>query len=100
MTPDLEARLREILLRTTLQVADDEEGDASERYIESALREVAALAAQEQRERDEVIMRQFVGWLSADIKELHHVLVPDLADSLDRFLVVIRATAPEIAKEK
>jgi len=31
-------------------------------------------------------MREFVGWLSADIPELHHVEIPRLADSLERFL--------------
>lgn len=29
--------------------------------------------------------RQFIGWLSADIPELHAVEVPVLADSWDRF---------------
>lgn len=33
-------------------------------------------------------MREFCGWLSADIPELHQVEVPRLADSLDRFLAL------------
>jgi hypothetical protein len=33
-------------------------------------------------------MREFVGWLSADIDELHAVEVPLLADSLARFLAL------------
>jgi hypothetical protein len=34
------------------------------------------------------VMREFVGWLSADIAELHAVEVPLLADSLERFLLL------------
>jgi hypothetical protein len=30
-------------------------------------------------------VRQFIGWLSADIPELHKVEVPRLADSWERF---------------
>ncbi len=37
------------------------------------------------------LLRQFVGWLSADIDELHFIPVPCLSDSLDRFLT---ATEP------
>lgn len=33
-------------------------------------------------------MREFVGFLSADVPELHTVEVPRLAESLDRFLQV------------
>jgi hypothetical protein len=32
------------------------------------------------------LMREFVGWLSGDIPELHSVEVPRLAESLERFL--------------
>lgn len=32
------------------------------------------------------ILREFCGWLSADIPELHKVEVPRLAESLERFL--------------
>jgi hypothetical protein len=32
------------------------------------------------------LMREFVGFLSADVPELHGVEVPRLAESLDRFL--------------
>jgi hypothetical protein len=39
-------------------------------------------------------MRQFVGWLSADIPELHGVEVPRLAESLDRFLAAEAQGAP------
>lgn len=38
-------------------------------------------------------MREFVGWLSVDIPELHQVELPQLADSLARFLAR-RAAAP------
>jgi hypothetical protein len=37
---------------------------------------------------DEARLRRFVGWLTADIPELHSVEVPRLAESLDRFLAV------------
>ena len=36
--------------------------------------------------------RQFIGWLSADIPELHSVEVPILADSWDRFRAIENPT--------
>lgn len=34
------------------------------------------------------LMREFCGWLSADITELHSLEVPKLAESLDRFFAM------------
>jgi hypothetical protein len=58
---------------------------------EQQLREEAAalLPLRETRE-DETRLREFCGWLSADIPELHSVEVPRLGESLDRFLDVTR----------
>jgi hypothetical protein len=41
------------------------------------------------------MMREFVGYLSVAIPELHHVEVPRLAEALDRFLAMktLQATA-------
>lgn len=39
----------------------------------------------EHRWAHETKMREFAGWLSADIPELHNVEVPRLAESLERF---------------
>jgi hypothetical protein len=36
-------------------------------------------------------VRQFIGWLSGDIKELHTVEVPKLVDSWERFKVKFAA---------
>ena len=33
----------------------------------------------------ESAIRQFIGWLSVDIPELNKVVIPDLADSWERF---------------
>jgi hypothetical protein len=32
------------------------------------------------------MMRQFCGWLSADVPELHHIEIPRMEDSLRRFI--------------
>ena len=40
----------------------------------------------EHRWRETSMIREFCGWLSADIPELHGVEVPRLWESLDRFL--------------
>lgn len=37
------------------------------------------------RDSQEKRVLEFIGWLSADIEELHHVEVPRLADSWERF---------------
>ena len=42
-------------------------------------------------ERQATLLREFCGWLSADIPELHQVEVPRLAESLDRFLAADEA---------
>lgn len=42
----------------------------------------------------EQTVREFIGWLSADIPALHNVLIPDLADSWDRFKLRMSAPAP------
>jgi hypothetical protein len=34
------------------------------------------------------LLRQFVGFISADVPELHHVEVPRLAESVERFMAV------------
>jgi hypothetical protein len=104
MTPDLEARLREMVEKVYCAIfgfriedyktVHDGDKERDTQFIHAALREVAALAAQEQREQDEVIMREFVGWLSADRPELHQTVMWELVESLERFLA-IRATAPE-----
>jgi hypothetical protein len=39
-------------------------------------------------------IRQFIGWLSADIPALNSVLVPDLADSWERFKQRMLGAAP------
>jgi hypothetical protein len=47
----------------------------------------------------EQTVREFIGWLSADIPALHDVLVPDLADSWERFKAA-RASVPAPAPEE
>jgi len=65
------------------------------RVIEG-LTEVVPLAVAQNLEREnaalrerlaaDAMMRELIGWLSADIPELHRVEVPRLAASLNRFL--------------
>jgi len=43
------------------------------------------------------MMREFCGWLSADIPELHAVEVPRLAKSLDRFFA-LRHLCPDCGR--
>lgn len=50
------------------------------------LAEFAAAVEAQARAEDDSRVREFVGWLSADIPELHGVEVPLLAESLERFL--------------
>ena len=38
----------------------------------------------------DTVVQEFLGWLSADIRELHHVAVPDLADSWARYKSLAR----------
>lgn len=42
-------------------------------------------------------VEMFIGWLSADIPELHNVEIPRLADSWDRFKA--KAGIPDSADE-
>ncbi len=44
-----------------------------------------ARAIHQTEAQHEAVVRQFIGWLSADIPELHGVEVPLLADSWERF---------------
>src|SRR5688572_28662027 len=46
-----------------------------------------------------VRLREFIGWLSADIPELHNVEVPRLAESLERFLLASPALSRPRAGE-
>lgn len=55
-------------------------GELSPEEAIQGLRSFIAARQYEQR------LREFVGWLSADIPELHGVEVPRLAESLARFL--------------
>lgn len=44
-------------------------------------------------------VREFIGWLSGDIPELHKVEVPKLADSWERFKVAKNERASETVPE-
>lgn len=41
-------------------------------------------------------LREFVGFLSADVPELHQVEIPRLAESVQRFLAVIERESPRL----
>ena len=51
--------------------------------------------ARERSDPNATLLREFVGYLSADVPELHQVEVPKLGESVDRFLAARRERAEE-----
>jgi hypothetical protein len=67
-------------------------------YYSASYGDVCAAVDREMALRDEADqrVREFIGWLSGDIPELHAVEVPKLIDSWERFLVHRIMTKPEV----
>jgi hypothetical protein len=61
---------------------------ATEGALQIYWRQQQALSAPEPQ-IDEAHVREFIGWLSADIPELHTVEVPRLAESWERFKALL-----------
>jgi hypothetical protein len=73
------------------EVARSGKGYTVRRIAGQAADYLTALVSPQAQDAERTL-REFVGWLSGDIPELHHVEVPRLAASLERFLAV-RASA-------
>ena len=84
MTHDLEARLREMATEWAIRIPASTEEGWYETELLAFAREVAALAAHEQRERD-------ARMVESGVRPNYYARA---------LAAAIRATAPEIAKEK
>ena len=54
-------------------------------HAEESTKHITAAPAPSPAALEDQHVREFIGWLSADIPELHHVEVPRLAASYERF---------------